>query len=111
MADLPVFLLANLVIDDPARYRLYEKGFFPLLKRHGGALLTYDDAPRTLEGAAPPAGRLIILTFPSEAAVDAWYADPDYQAICEDRRAGSRLAFLTLVRGLPPRPAPTEARP
>ena len=47
--------------------------------------------------------RIILFTFPSEAQARAWYADPDYQALCEYRRAGTQLEFLTIVRGLPPR--------
>ena len=46
---------------------------------------------------------MIIFRFPSEAQARAWYADPEYQALCEYRRAGTQLEFLTIVRGLPPR--------
>ena len=42
MSDSPVYVIANLVIDDSDRYREYEKGFFPLLKRHDGKLITLD---------------------------------------------------------------------
>jgi uncharacterized protein (DUF1330 family) len=46
---------------------------------------------------------MIIFKVPSEAQARAWYADPEYQALSEHRRAGTRLEFLTMVRGLPPR--------
>ena len=103
MSDLPVYMLANLVVEDADRYRQYEKGFFPILKKHGGSFVTYDDAPVTLEGSAPPEGRLIIFRFPSESAAQGWFDDPDYQALSEHRRAGTRLNFLTMVHELPPR--------
>lgn len=103
MADVPVFLLANLQVTDATEYRQYEKGFFSMLKRHGGAFVTYDDAPFTFEGEAPRAGRIVIFTFPSEAHARTWYADPEYQALSAHRRAGSRLEFLTMVRGIAPR--------
>ena len=74
-----------------------------MLKKYGGEFITYDDAPFTLEGEAPRNGRMIILKFPSEAQARAWYADPDYQALSEHLRAGTRLEFLTMVRGMPPR--------
>jgi uncharacterized protein (DUF1330 family) len=98
-----VYVVANLVIEDADRYREYEKGFFGLLKRHGGSFVTYDDAHDLLEGDASPEGRLVIFSFPSEPAARAWYDDPDYQALSEHRRAGTHLNFLTLVHGLPPR--------
>ena len=103
MSDLPVFLIANLVIDDAERYRAYEKGFFPILKKHGGSFETFDDAPVTLEGSQPPEGRIVIFRFPSESAARAWYDDPEYQALSEHRRAGTRLVHLTMVHTLPPR--------
>ena len=103
MADIPCYVLANFVVDDAEVYRRYEKGFFPILKRHGGEFFTFDDASATVEGSAPLEGRVVIFRFPSEAAARAWYADPDYQSISEHRRAGTSLRFLTLVHGLPPR--------
>jgi uncharacterized protein (DUF1330 family) len=103
MTDQPVYVLANLVVNDAAEYRKYEKGFFPLLARHDGEFITYDDNPLTFEGAAPRPGRVIILKFPSEAHARGWYADADYQALSEHRRAATKLEFLTMVRALPPR--------
>lgn len=104
MSDLPVFMIVNLEeITDPDTYRTYEKGFFPMLQKHGGEFVTFDDKSETLEGSDDLAGRVIIFKFPSEAAAKAWYNDPDYQALSEHRRAGTKLKFLTLVHSLPPR--------
>lgn len=103
MSDAPAYIIANFAIDDADTYRKYEKGFFPILKRHGGEFFTFDDATDTLEGDHGPNGRVVIFRFPSEEAARGWYADPEYQAISEHRRAGTSLQFLTLVHGLPPR--------
>jgi len=101
--NVPVYMLANLIVQDPAEYRKYEQGFFPILKRHGGEFLTFDDKPQTFEGSAPLLGRVVIFKFPSESHATRWYTDPDYQALSGHRRAGTSLEFLTMVRGLPPR--------
>jgi len=103
MSDVAVYAVVNLHVTDAAAYRQYEKGFFPLLKKYGGEFVTYDDQAFTLEGTSPRTGRMIIFKYPSEAQARAWYADPEYQALSEHRRAGTRLEFLTMVRGLPPR--------
>ena len=103
MSDAPVFMLANLVVQDATEYRKYEKGFFPLLKRYGGEFVTYDDSPHTFEGSAPRPGRVVIFKFPSEDHARRWYADPDYQALSAHRRAATRLEFLTMVRSMPSR--------
>jgi uncharacterized protein (DUF1330 family) len=103
MSNVPCYVIANFQVHDAERYRVYEKGFFSILKRHGGEFFTFDDNTVTFEGAAPRSGRMVIFTFPSEAQARAWYEDPDYQALSEHRRAGTSLEFLTMVHGLPPR--------
>lgn len=103
MSDIPVYMVVNLSVTDVDEYRAYEKGFFGFLKQYGGEFITYDDNSITLEGDNPREGRMIIFKFPSEQAAKDWYADADYQALSDHRRAGTRLEFLTLVHGLPPR--------
>jgi uncharacterized protein (DUF1330 family) len=103
VSDVPVYMVVNLIIRDAVEYRKYEKGFYPLLKRHCGEFVTFDDKSHTFEGSAPRSGRVIIFKFPSEGHATRWYADPDYQALSAHRRAGTNLEFLTMVRGLPPR--------
>lgn len=98
MADHPpVHIVANFTVHDAEKYRVYEKGFFPILKKHGGQFITFDDNSVTFEGTSPPEGRVVIFKFPSEEAATAWYNDPDYQALSEHRRAGTGLNFLTMV--------------
>lgn len=103
MSDTPVYFVVNLHIEDAERYGRYEKGFFPILKKHGGEFITYDDKMETLEGESPRTGRMVIFKFKSEEAAKGWYNDPDYQTLSEDRRAGTKLEFLTMVHGLPSR--------
>ena len=103
MSDTPAYVIANFIINDKDEYRKYEKGYFPILKKHDGSFITYDDNTKHLEGADPRSGRTVIFQFPSEAAAETWYNDPEYQALSEHRRAGTELVSLTMVHGLPPR--------
>ena len=32
MSDVPIYVIANIVIQDPDTYKKYEKGFFPILR-------------------------------------------------------------------------------
>ena len=103
MQNVPVFLCANLIINDEEQYREYEKGFFPILKKFGGEFITYDDNSITLEGVSPPSGRIILFKFPSEQAAKDWYSDSEYQSLSKFRRAGTSLEHLTIIHGIPPR--------
>ena len=46
---------------------------------------------------------VIIFSFPSEAAADGWYNDPEYQELSKFRKEGAPLRSLSLIKGLPPR--------
>ena len=43
MEEVRVYIIANLQIHDADRYREYEKGFFPILKKYEGEFITFDD--------------------------------------------------------------------
>ena len=103
MSEVPVYMLVNLIIEDADEYRKYEKGFFGILKKHGGSFIAYDDNSENLEGCSPRSGRMIIFSFPSEEIAKNWWSDAEYQTLSEHRRAGTRMEFLTMVRGVPPR--------
>ncbi|MEI8050315.1 MAG: DUF1330 domain-containing protein [Actinomycetes bacterium] len=93
----PVRFIAHFSIDDPDRYRIYEKGFFPILAAHGGRFLTYDDDPVILEGQRA-AGRSVILEFDSEEALQGWWESPEYRALAEHRHAGTTTHSVIYLR-------------
>ncbi len=43
MSDVPAYMLANFHVHAPDTYTIYEKGLLPVLKKHGGCFLLYDD--------------------------------------------------------------------
>ena len=98
-----VYMVVNLKIKDPDSYRNYEKGFFPMLKKHSGRFVTFDDSVEHLEGHTPIKGRIIIFAFPSEDKAKEWFNDPEYQELSKIRRSSTSITSLTMVKGLPPR--------
>ena len=101
--SVEVYMVVNLEIEDADNYRNYEKGFFPMLKKHGGRFVTFDDTVEHLEGHTPVKGRIIIFAFPSERKAKEWFNDPEYQELSKIRRSSTSIASLTMVKGLPPR--------
>ena len=64
MEDVKVYMVVNLQVEDKDTYLKYEKGFFPILKRHGGEFITYDDSFEHMEGSEPlTGGRMIIFSL------------------------------------------------
>ena len=100
MVNRTVFMIVNLKINDPKEYRIYEKGFFPFLKKHNGTFITYDDSPECLEGNTPNQfDRVIIFSFPSEKDADNWWKDADYQKLSLHRRASTEIT-LQKIKGI-----------
>ena len=103
MKDIPVYMIVNLKIIDPDEYKLYEKGFFPFLKKHNGSFITFDDSPECLEGNKPMQfDRVIIFSFPCELDADNWWNDNGYQELSKHRRAATEIT-LQKVKGMLPR--------
>ncbi len=101
-AQAPVYFIAHFAVTDADTYRNYEKGFFPIFKKHGGEFITLDDSVEVFEGERS-SGRTVIFSFPSEEAGRAWYNDPEYQELCKFRWEGTQIDSLVMVHGQPPR--------
>jgi uncharacterized protein (DUF1330 family) len=103
MAKVPVYMIVNLKINNSDEYRIYEKGFFPFLKKHNGSFITFDDSPECLEGTKPiQFDRVIIFSFPSEKDADNWWNDDGYQELSKHRRTSTDI-MLQKVKGMLPR--------
>ena len=103
MNDIKVYMIVNLKINDPDEYKIYEKGFFPFLKKHNGSFITFDDSPECLEGENPQQfDRVILFSFPSEQDADNWWNDDGYQELSKHRRAATEI-ILQKVKGMVPR--------
>jgi uncharacterized protein (DUF1330 family) len=103
MAKVPVYMIVNLKINNSDEYRIYEKGFFPFLKKHNGSFITFDDSPECLEGTKPiQFDRVIIFSFPSEKDADNWWNDDGYQELSKHRRSSTDI-MLQKVKGMLPR--------
>ena len=103
MDNIPIYMIVNLKINNPDEYKIYEKGFFPFLKKYNGSFITFDDSPECLEGDTPKQfDRVILFSFPSEKDADNWWNDDGYQQLSMHRRAATEIT-LQKVKGMPPR--------
>ncbi|MDZ7660077.1 DUF1330 domain-containing protein [Fodinibius sp.] len=85
-------------IHDRDRHQRYEEGFMDIFSKYQGTLLAVDEAPTVLEGEWPWT-RTVLLEFPDENSLRAWYDSEEYQALAQHRFAGSQ-ASIAMVKGL-----------
>jgi uncharacterized protein (DUF1330 family) len=97
---MTVYAIAQLKMNDRAAYDRYQAKFFDVFRKHDGRLLAADEAPLLLEGAWP-FDKLVMMSFPDEAAFRAFSSSTEYQEISRDRKAGAQATVL-LVKGFAP---------
>jgi uncharacterized protein (DUF1330 family) len=93
-----VYAIAQLRFVDRAVYDRYQAKFLEVFQRHSGALLAADESPQVVEGQWDR-DKVVLMSFPDEAAFNDWAQSPEYQNISKDRRAGADTVVL-LVKGL-----------
>lgn len=96
---MSAYFIAQIRVDDTDEYKKYLVGFMPILRRHQGELLTISaDKTEVFEGewALP---QTVLMRFPSRDKAQAWYADPEYQAISQHRHK-SAATNMVLVDGV-----------
>jgi uncharacterized protein (DUF1330 family) len=96
---MTVYAIAQLTITDRTAYNRYQAKFMGVMRRFKGQVLAADESPKVVEGKWDRE-KVVLLSFPDEAAFWEWEQSPDYQEIANDRRAGS-TAVVLLAKGFP----------
>ena len=96
---MTVYAIAQLKFTDRAAYDRYQAAFLDVFRRHPGTLLAADESPEVVEGHWD-GEKVVLMSFPDQAAFRGWAQSAEYQEISADRRAGADTVVL-LVKGLP----------
>ena len=96
---MAVYVIAQLTITDRTAYNRYQSRFMEVMSHYKGRVLAADENPKVIEGQWDRE-KLVLLSFPDEAAFQEWGDSSAYQEIAKDRKAGS-TAVVLLVKGIP----------
>jgi len=94
---MTVYVIAQLKMTDRAAYDRYQARFFEVFRKFSGRLLSADESPSVVEGDWN-GDKLVLRSFPDEAAYHAWADSPEYLEISKDRKAGMQ-AIVLLAKG------------
>ncbi|MBO0865747.1 MAG: DUF1330 domain-containing protein [Mycobacterium sp.] len=95
---MTVYAIAQLRFTDRAAYDRYQARFMEVFNRHPGTLLAADESPQVVEGHWDRE-KVVLMSFPDEAAFRKWAESAEYEEISKDRRAGADTVVL-LAKGL-----------
>ena len=94
---MTVYVLAQLRFTDRPVYDRYQARFMDVFSKFKGRVLAADERPRVVEGNWDRE-KIVLLSFPDEAAYWDWSESPGYREISKDRKAGADAVVL-LIRG------------
>lgn len=97
VATMTVYAIAQLRFTDRVAYDRYQARFMDVFRRYSGTLLAADESPEVVEGDWDRE-KVVLMSFPDDAAFRSWAQSPEYQEISKDREAGADTVVL-LVKG------------
>ena len=97
---MPAYLIANIDVTDPAGFATYRDQVPAVIAQYGGKYLTRGGTIEAVEGTSP-FKRLVVLEFPTMAALQTFYRSPEYAPLIVLRQQSSRGEVL-LVDGYTP---------
>lgn len=94
------YVFVEIAVTNPEAYEGYKAAVAPMVAGAGGRYLVRGGKSEAREGA-PPAGRVVILEYPSFEAAKAFLESPEYQAIIH-LRTDNTVSRLMIVEGVVP---------
>jgi uncharacterized protein (DUF1330 family) len=75
---MTAYLVVTIKVRDPSWVEEYSANVPAIVRRHGGEYLAVSESIRRYEGDGPDPDAIVLFTFPSMEAIDAFISDPDY---------------------------------
>jgi uncharacterized protein (DUF1330 family) len=97
---MPAYVIYQGEVTDPERYEIYKPRAAASIEAAGGRYVVRGGDVEVLEGEAP-AGRTVVLEFPTMEAAVAWYRSEEYTEV-RKLREGAATARLYAVDGYAP---------
>jgi len=95
---MAAYLIVNTNVRDTEAYKEYMQKVTPLIAKFGGKYLVRGGPFAVLEGKWRPT-RLVVIEFADRAAIDAWYASPEYAPLIPLRQRAAETDLI-VVDGL-----------
>ena len=94
------YVIGEVNVTDPETYKTYAAKTSPIVAKFGGIYIARGGQTVPVEGAGP-AGRIVVIEFPSLAAAKAFEASAEYLKVAPIRQRSSTGRFF-IVEGTAP---------
>jgi uncharacterized protein (DUF1330 family) len=89
---MPVYMIIDSKVKDPATYRQYIDQVSPVVKKYGGRYHVRGGNIKSLGTWKPE--RIVVIEFPTEGHIERWLASTEYKAIAALREAGAETQAI-----------------
>ena len=96
---MPVWMIVDTKIADPAAYEDYKVRARPIVERFGGVYRAWGGALTVVEDGLWTPSRLVVIEFPDMAAARGFVDSPDYAPVKALRHAAADCT-MALVEGV-----------
>jgi len=104
---MPAYIVAEVTVSDPERFRAYQDLARPAVERYGGTFTASSTDVRPLEGGWRPQ-RIVVVGFESLERCRAFYDSPEYQAAIQARMGAAQLQIIAVEGVARPAPGPNR---
>lgn len=87
------YVIGEVNVTDPETYKTYAAKTSPIVAKFGGVYIVRGGQSVPVEGAVP-AGRIVVIQFPSLAAAKAFEASAEYLSVAPIRQRSSTGRFF-----------------
>ena len=94
---MATYLIANITVNDPARFAEYRELVAPMIAAHGGRYLIRGGAITVVEGE-PGFDRMVVLEYPDMETLKRFYHGQDYAPLIALRQSCT-ISRVALVEG------------
>jgi uncharacterized protein (DUF1330 family) len=97
---MPAYLIASYDVVDPKAYQAYPPGVMAMLMKYQCEVLVAGLDAQSLEGERRQVN--VVIKFPTEEALQAFYDDPEYQPLKDLRMRTTANGTLLIAKGFVP---------
>ena len=92
---MSAIMMSQIKVTNPEIFQNYLEKSKTIASRYGAELMFRGKKQGVLNGQTGEHQMLVIARFPDMASIDAWSADPEYQALIPLREEGSEQVMVT----------------
>ena len=92
---MSAYMIATIAVKKPAKFQAYLMETQKVAAPYGAKLMFRGKTERSLAGGTADHGVVVVVEFPNQEKIDAWYASDAYQPLVPLRDAAAEMTMIS----------------